>query len=214
MAHAQQRSDNECRSQWPDITEYDLVRLAQSGNKSAFEELARRNSEICVRVATCILSSREDALDEVQNALWLAYSRIALFTYQAKFSTWLVRIVINSCLMRLRGMQRSPILTKQRTTEDGGCPSHEGVTSDTPESDLGRKQVRRALRRELGSIPPLLRIPIELHYLHEMPTKKVAKELGLTVSAAKSRLHRGHLYLRDRMLKHVTRLGAASLTAN
>jgi RNA polymerase sigma-70 factor, ECF subfamily len=195
------------------MPEYDLVRLAQGGNKSAFEELTRRNFEICLRVATSVLSSREDALDEVQNALWLAYSRIALFTYQAKFSTWLVRIVINRCFMRLRGIQRSPIVINQVATEDGEWRCYEGVTSDTPESDLGRQQVRRALRQELGSIPPLLRLPIELHYIHEMPTKQVAKKLGLTVSAAKSRLHRGHLYLRDRMLKHVTRRGAASLTA-
>jgi len=88
------------------------------------------------------------------------------------------------------------------------------VTSDTPELDLGREQVWRALKRELSNIPQLLRIPIELHYMKELPLKEVARELGVTVAAAKSRLHRGHLFLRDRMLKHTTQRGPASLTAN
>ena len=58
-------------------------------------------------------------------------------------------------------------------------------------------------------IPALLRIPIEMHYINELPVKEVASELGLTVAAAKSRLHRGHLYLRDRMLRHTARPGEA-----
>ena len=214
MPHTQQHSHDEHTSQWSDMPEYDLVRLAQNGNKSAFEELTRRNFTLCMRFATWMLGSREDALDEVQNALLLAYSRIALFSYQAKFSSWLTRIVINTCVMRLRRMQRTPTLINQGSNKDGERYCCQGVTNETPESNLARKQVKRALREELGCIPPLLRIPIELRYIHDMPTKEVAKKLGLTMSAAKSRLYRGQLFLRDRMLKHIARRGAASLMAN
>jgi RNA polymerase sigma-70 factor (ECF subfamily) len=205
---------SECESRWAQTPEYDLVRLAQSGSHSAFEELTRRNSDPCFRVAASILRSREDARDEVQNALWLAYSRIELFNFQARFSSWLIRIVINSCYMRLPKIQRTPILNKKAGDENKGWNCGDGVTSDTPELDLGREQVWRALKRELSNIPQLLRIPIELHYMKELPLKEVARELGVTVAAAKSRLHRGHLFLRDRMLKHTTQRGPASLTAN
>jgi RNA polymerase sigma factor (sigma-70 family) len=99
-------------------------------------------------------------------------------------------------------------------TDDGRLPTYEGVTSETPEIDLGRQEVNQALQRELRAIPPLLRVPIELHYIDELPVKEVAKELGLTISAVKSRLYRGHLFLRRQMLKHAPRSGSASLTAN
>lgn len=197
---------------WRDVPEYELVRMTKMGNASAFEELVARTSDVCLRVATCILKSREDARDEVQNAFWLAYSRIDLFTHQSKFSTWLARIVINRCFLRLRTSQRRPVIASQVATDDGGWYSYEAVTSETPESHLGRREVDQALRRELRSIPPLLRIPIELHYINEIPVKDVAKQLGLTVPAVKSRLHRGHQFLRGRMLKHATRSGPASLT--
>ena len=198
-------------SAWAETPDYELVRLTKAGNRAAFEELVSRTTDVCLRVSVCILGSREDAKDEVQNAFWLAYTRIGLFTYQAKFSTWLVRIVINRCFMRLRSSQRSPFLTNQVTTADGGWHTCEGVTRETPELDFGKKEVSQALRRELRSIPPLLRVPIEMHYLNEVPVKEVARELGLTLAAAKSRLHRGQIYLRDRMLKHSSHRGLAAL---
>jgi len=212
MAGRRQHSDEKARSLWRDVPEYELVRLAKSGNVPAFEELVARTTDVCLRVATSILRSREDARDEVQNAFWLAYSRLELFTYQSKFSTWLARIVINRCFLRLRSCQRRPLVANHTTKEGGQPHTYEAVTSETPEINLGRHEVNQALRRELRSIPPLLRIPIELHYINELPVKDVAKELGLTVSAVKSRLHRGHLFLRGRMLKHAAPSGPASLT--
>jgi RNA polymerase sigma-70 factor, ECF subfamily len=197
---------------WADVPEYELVRLTKTGNILAFEELVSRTTDICLRIATRILRSQQDARDEVQNAFWLAHSRIELFTYQSKFSTWLARIVINRCLVRLRTDRRKSLVVNEVTTDNHGRYTYEATTRDTPEIDLGRREVSQAVRRELRSVPPLLRIPIELHYMDELPVKEVARQLGLTIAAAKSRLHRGHLYLRDRMLKHVPRRGAASLT--
>lgn len=194
------------------MTDHDIVRRVQGGDTEAFEELVNRTSEVCLRVATCILRRPEDARDEVQSAYWLAYSRLDSFTCQAKFSTWLTRIVINRCFMRLRNSRRTPILANNVMTESGEWFTYEGVTHDTPEAGLGQKEVYLALRRELGSIPPLLRIPIELHYIRELSLKEVANELGVSISAVKSRLHRGQLYLRDRMLKHSGNRGPAILT--
>jgi RNA polymerase sigma-70 factor, ECF subfamily len=201
------------RSSWEDVPEYELVRHAKMSDSAAFEELVNRTNDICMRVATCILRSKEDARDEVQNAFWIAYSRIELFTYESKFSTWLIRILINCCYMRLRIRQRTPIVPNHVMTERGEWYSCDPVTRETPEVALGDFEVHQHLRRELRSIPTLLRIPIEMHYIDELSVKEVATELGLTVAAAKSRLHRGHVYLRERMLKHAARRGPASLTA-
>lgn len=214
MANTRQLRSEGFTSVWRDVPEHELVRLAKIGNCSAFEELVSRTRDVCTHVAGCILKSREDARDEVQNAFWLAYSKIELFTYESKFSTWLVRIVINRCLMSLRSAHRTPIVTNQVATERGGWYSCEAVTRETPEMDLGRREITQHLRRELRSIPSLLRVPLELHYLSELSVKEVAGELGLTVAAAKSRLHRGHVYLRERMLRHTERRGPASLIPN
>lgn len=211
MTKRRQRSGDKARSLWQNIPEYDLVRLAKAGDSSAFEELVTRTTNFCLRIASSILRSNEDARDEVQNAFLLAYSKLELFNYQSKFSSWLARIVINCCYLRLR---RKPIVSTHVATDDGWLPLYEVVTSEAPEIELGRREINQALRRELRALPPLLRVPIELHYMDELPVNEVAKELGLTISAVKSRLHRGYVVLHGRMLKHAPRSGPVSLTAN
>lgn len=196
-----------------DLPECELVRLAKSGDDLAFAELMARTTDICLRVATRILGNSEDARDEVQVSFWLAYSKLALFTYQSRFSTWLVRIVINRCLMRLRVRQRTPVCSNEVPSRNGEWYVCDGVTHQTPEFYLGRKEVIAVVQQELRRMPTLLRRPVQMHYLERLPVKDVANELGLTIAAAKSRLHRGHLYLRERMLKHVARRGPCTLTA-
>ena len=199
---------------WADVPELELVRLAKIGNAAAFEELVGRSASLGLRVATGILKNREDARDEVQNAFWLAYSRIELFACDSKFSTWLVRIVINSCYMRLRTLRRLPMVSIDREPDWGNPFPYEPVTRHTPEMELGTREVRQLLRRELKHIPTLLREPVEMHYIKGLPLKDIAKELGVTVAAAKSRLHRAQIYLRDRMIRHISSRGPGSLTAN
>ena len=198
---------------WVDVPEAELVRLAKQGHIAAFEELMNRTRDLGTRVATCILKDKEEARDEVQNAFWLAYSRIQLFTYESKFSTWFIRILINCCYMRLRILRKLPLVTIDRDAAQSSRLPFEAVSRTTPEMELGKRQVHQALRRELNSIPPLLRVPIEMHYIRELPMKEVAQELGVSVAAAKSRLHRAQMYLRERMLKHAPRRGPVSLTA-
>jgi len=214
MTNRSERTAERPTSKWADVAEHELVRLTKIGDISAFEELVSRTKDFCIRIATYILKSREDARDEVQNAFWLAYSKIDLFTYQSKFSTWLARIVINRCFLRLRSSQNKPVFSNEISTADGRWYSCEAVARATPEIDFAKQEVSRVLRRELSNVPALLRIPIEMHYIDELPLKEVAVHLGLTTAAVKSRLHRGHLFLRARMLKHIPQRGPASLTAN
>jgi RNA polymerase sigma-70 factor (ECF subfamily) len=196
-----------------DMPEHELVRLAKSGDDVAFAELMARTKEVCLRVATCMLGNSEDARDELQASFWLAYSRLELFTYQSRFSTWLVRIVINRCLMRLRVRRRMPVCSNEVLSRNGEWYVCDAVTHETPEFYLGQQEVITMVQQELRRMPPLLRQPIQMHYIDQQPVKDVAKELGLTIAAAKSRLHRGHAYLRERMLKHVARRGPCTLTA-
>src|SRR5271157_5567141 len=88
----------------------ELVALAQNNDRQAFAELIERHAPTCQRLARSILRDRQDAEDEVQNACWKAFEHIEQFQRDAKFSTWLSRIVVNQCLMRLRKEKRARFL--------------------------------------------------------------------------------------------------------
>lgn len=191
-----------------------LVCLAQDGDNAAFAELIERHLPTCKRLAMSILRDRQDAEDEVQNACWKAFEHIGQFNKDAKFSTWLSRIVVNQCLMRLRKDRRARFLYL-----DDGVQGEEIATLDlpdlapTPEGVLAQSEVGQIIDQEIRRIPPLLREVFILRDVRELPMQDVAEQLGISVAAAKSRLLRARLELRTRMEKHTGRLGLATLTA-
>ncbi len=194
-------------------SEDNLIRLAREGDENAYKELMRRSWEICMRVAICSLGNREDALDEVQDAFWKAYLHLHTFNQQAKFSTWVARIVINQCLMRLREKKKIHLVPQTAVDSSGEeYTIHEAIDTENPEDLLAGTELRALVRYELNRIPILLRVPLELRYIHGMELEEVAVCLNITVAATKSRLYRAHQYLRDRMLKHCGTRGMGTLT--
>ena len=128
----------------------ELVRLAQQGRKDAFSELTRRNYRMSLKMALSILRDRESAEDEVQNAWWKAYQHIGQFQVTAKFSTWMTRIVVNQCLMRLRREKRAQFfyLDDVRPGDERSQAELVGYEA-TPESRLGSSEVAAVLNLSL-----------------------------------------------------------------
>ncbi len=191
-----------------------LVRLSQEGRRDAFSELTRRNYGLSLKLAISILHDREEAEDEVQNAYWKAFQHIDQFHIDAKFSTWMTRIVVNQCLMRLRKVRRARFLyiDDVQIGEDRG--TLELVDNErSPESLLGSKELAAVLQSEIRRIPPLLRRVFMLRDVDQLPMPEVAEKLGITVAAAKSRLLRARAELKVRLEKHCGLMGAATLTA-
>jgi RNA polymerase sigma-70 factor (ECF subfamily) len=197
---------------WTHYTDDELVGMAQSGNDVAFAELVRRHRATCLKLSLSILRDRSDAEDEVQNALWKAFEHLGQFNRDAKFTTWLTRIVVNQCLMRLRQQKRARLLYIEDAVQ-----SEEQITLDLrdesagPEELLGQAEVAEVLEKEIRRIPPLLRDVFVLREVKELPMPEVADRLGITIAAAKSRLLRARNELRSRLAKHQGRLGAATL---
>ena len=190
-----------------------LIELARGGNDNAYAELVRRSWDVCMRVAISSLGNRDEALDEVQDAFLKAYLHLGTFKHQSKFSTWVARIVINHCLMRLREKRRLRLVPCEAANSSGEeYTMHEGIDNETPEDLLGCAELYAVLRCELNRIPILLRVPLELRYIQGMGLEALAQHLNITIAAAKSRLHRAHSYLRVRMIKHCGVRGVGTLT--
>ncbi len=191
-----------------------LVKMAQAGDNAAFAELVVRHQSNCSKMALSILRDKSDAEDEVQNACWKAYEHIGQFQQDSKFSTWLTRIVVNQCLMRLRQTRRARFLYMDDVAVEGKHATVElRDTTMSPEAELGQREVASMLKDEISRIPPLLRNIFVLRDVQELPMQDVAERLGISVAAAKSRLLRARLELRHRLGKHYGRLGPATLLA-
>jgi RNA polymerase sigma-70 factor (ECF subfamily) len=146
--------------------------------------------------------------------MWKAFEHIEQFQQDSKFSTWLTRIVVNQCLMRLRQGRRAKFLYIDDTHVGDDLTTLElPDVRKSPEQTLGQSELAAVLKKEIRRIPPLLRNVFLLRDIQELPMPDVAEKLGISVAAAKSRLLRARLELRNRMAKHFGRLGPATLLA-
>lgn len=196
------------------LADRELVARAQGGDDTAFSELVRRHRAGCLKLALSILRNREDAEDEAQNAIWKAYQHLAGFQQEAQFSTWLTRIVVNQCLMRLRQQKRAKLLHLDDVLIGDEIGTLElPDRRKTPEDTLADQEVSETLHTEIRRIPPLLRNVFLLRDVQRKPMPEVARELNISVAAAKSRLIRARKELRSRLEKHIGRLGPATLFA-
>jgi RNA polymerase sigma-70 factor (ECF subfamily) len=192
-----------------------LVGLAKQGDRDAFGELIQRHRRRCANLATAILRHRGEAEEETQNACWKAFKHIDQFHGEAEFSTWLLRIVENQCLMLIRQRRLAQFVHLDDLDPDRGSTPVQLPTPDAdPEGELGRREVLQVLQSEIRGIPPLLRTVLVLRDVEELPVTDLAARLGITVAAVKSRLLRARAELRRRMLRHCTRTGPWTLMTN
>ena len=182
-----------------------LVNDAQAGNGEAFGELLARHYRNCVNIASLILRDRAEAQDEVQMACWKAFKHLDQYHGDAPFLTWLIRIVVNQCLMLVRVRKRTRFVYLDAGRVDGARPVQLPTLAADPEEDVMEKELRELLDREIRHLPPLLRTVLVLRDVDELPMRNVAKQLRITVGAAKSRLLRARVELKDRVIRRYGR---------
>ncbi len=188
----------------PELGDDELLTRVQEGDQAAFEELMRRNSPASLRLAVSILKDRHEAEDAVQDSYWNVWRSVGHFQRESKVSTWITRIVMNQCLMRLRKSQRARFLYLDDGSAEGELAGREMAGGEpTPEGALVRKEAAAILRTEAGRLPPLLRDVVVLRDLCELPMSVVAERLEISVLAAKGRLFRARRELKRRFERHL-----------
>jgi RNA polymerase sigma-70 factor (ECF subfamily) len=191
-------------------TDEELTAVSRDGDLEAFGQLIERHRGMCMRRALLILHDRGDAEDAVQVACGKAFQYLEQYHGNGTFAGWLVRIVENECLMRIRGEKQARFVYLDNRTESNIRLELVSQTSN-PEDKLGREEVLELLYNEMLRMPPLYRNIMLLHDSEELPMPEVAGRLGLTIPAAKSRLQRARRELRLRLVKHCGPKGLATL---
>jgi RNA polymerase sigma-70 factor, ECF subfamily len=185
------------------FTDLQLVALVRQGDDHAFGVLTQRHWRRCVDLGCYFLRNRSEAEDQAQNAILKAYQHFDQYQGDADFSTWLARIVANECLMLMRSRRRARFVYLDEPPSDlKPVPIQLPSTGPDPEGNLAYSQLNQILQSEVKRIPPLMRDVMLLRHLQELPMKSVAEKLGISVSAAKSRLVRARAELRVRMERY------------
>ena len=184
-------------------TDAELVELTAGGETRAFDELVRRYRDRVYRLCMKILRHEDDAAEALQDAFLSAYRGLPNFKRESQFSTWLYRIATNASLMKLRRRRDGHVSYEQSQGSDGDSePLAIPDWSSQPLDELLDAETREVLGREVELLPANEREVFVLRDIMEQSNSDVAQELGLSVAAVKSRLHRARLHLRDRMNRY------------
>ena len=186
-------------------TDAECVAQAQRGNLQAFEELARRHSQLIYRALAAILGNPADAQDAMQDTLLSAFKHIGGFQGRSKFSTWLVSIARNSAFQRLRRGKNVESLDDGAYNEEKDFrPRQVMAWQDNPEQFYSRSEIRQLVERGILALPANYRAVVMLRDIQQLSTDEVAQQLGLSVPTVKTRLLRGRLMLREWLSPHFT----------
>ena len=182
-----------------EISNSELVKKSQLGDRSAFEQLVLRHQELVFSLAYKLTGNREMANDVAQEAFIRAWKAIEKFRGDSTFSTWIYRITVNTAWTLRKKAKKHNTLNIDDTYEPIVIDEKKDPELVAINSDLSS-----VLINALDKIPIEQRIIVELKNIEGRSHKEIADYLDISVTAAKVRLHRAHQKLRQ-ILEEVER---------
>jgi len=175
-----------------------LVQRAQMGDRVAVCELISRYERKTYNLAFRLMGNHADASDASQDALVRVYTRLQNFRGDSAFSTWLFRVVTNTCLdeLRRRGRLRYASLDDPMPTDEGVVQRQATTVDEGPTEWAERHEVQLAVQRAIRRLPDEYRVVVVLRDLHDYSYHEIAAVLGTSLGTIKSRLHRARQALR------------------
>lgn len=177
-----------------DWDERELIARLRAGDEGAYGELIRTLGARMLAVTRRFLRDEQDQADALQEAFIAVFRSIRNFEGESRLMTWLQRIVINACLMKLRAKARRSVASLEdlRGEVDGSVRAREQAIDHACRRELCEK-----VRQCIDQLPERHRSVLVLRDLEELGTDETARRLGTTPGAVKVRLHRARHALRD-----------------
>jgi RNA polymerase sigma-70 factor (ECF subfamily) len=174
----------------------ELASLASQGDQAAFAELVKNHQHEVYTLAVRMVADRELAHDVAQEAFVRAWRAIGRFRGDAKFSTWMHRITVNTAFTHRD--------RRKRTTADPLDVVYREPESESLSPERGGESaaIRGPLGEALAALPESLRSVVVLKDVYEWSHIEIAEHLDITVTAAKVRLHRARKSLRVALWRH------------
>jgi len=174
-----------------ELLDHELVRRVQRGDSAAFDLLVRKYQHRIAALIGRYISDWSECQDVAQETFLRAYRAIANFRGDAQFYTWLHRIAVNTAKNYLVSHNRRP------PTDDIDAADAEQFESgirlrdtDTPERELMRQEIERAVMRVVDGLPEELRTAITLREVDGLSYEEIAQKMDCPIGTVRSRIFR------------------------
>ncbi len=183
------------------MTETELVRAAQKGDESAFEELVRTYEKKIYHLSLRMCNNQEDALEIAQETFLSAWRGLRFFRGDSSFSTWLYRLASNAAIDFLRREGRQSALSGLSLDDESLRLDPPDAPAASPHAHLERKELRAALEMGLMALSAEHRQILLLRELQGLSYEEIAGVLDLDLGTVKSRISRAREKLRKYLIQ-------------
>lgn len=173
-----------------------------NGNLDAFDELIEKYQKTAYNIALRMLKNPDDAMDISQEAFIKVYKSIKTFNFESAFSTWLYRIVTNTCLDFLRKKNANVYsIDNPIQTDDGEIERDIPDSSDGPEEALEKKLTKELVNNAINKLDENHRIVIILRDIQGFSYEEISNILDCSIGTVKSRINRARNNLKEIIIK-------------
>lgn len=185
------------------VTDLDLVRRVQAGEKAAFDLLVLKYQHRIIKLVMRFLPDHSEAQDVAQDAFIKAYKALPRFRGDSAFYTWLYRIAVNTAKNYLVSRGRRPRnysgLNKNQDDDEGFDASMLLTSTDTPDRLAMTEELRKAIYAAISALPEDLRVAVSLREYEGMSYEDIAQIMDCPIGTVRSRIFRA----RESIEKHI-----------
>ncbi len=192
------------RSRMGADTDRQLILGLNNRDPEALESLMRRHHARLFQHVEGICRNTADTEEVLQDTYVTTWAKIGDFRGRASLFTWMYRIAANTALMKRRKEERErrstvPLEEPAQLSGQAVVPRPWLRRPECPEQSLLTEELRRTVRKASGQLGEIYRDVFELRDLHGYTIKETCDSLGLTESAAKSRLRRSRICMQKHL---------------
>ena len=175
----------------------ELVESCKKGDEAAWGQLVEATYREVYSLCLRILRDPDDAAEATQDTYLKAWRALGSFRGEAKISTWLYRVATNSAISKLRSRKRTREHETQVEDETLARVPGAASTHGRALATLDREQLEQALRL----LAEHYRVAVVLRDVYGLSIEEIAREMKISETAAKVRVHRGRKKLHDLMFE-------------
>jgi RNA polymerase sigma-70 factor, ECF subfamily len=151
---------------------------------------------VCYRMC----DSREEAEDVTQDVFIKAFQSIAKFRGDAKLSTWLYRIAVNTCLKNQNRKKLSRIVSLDFLLKEEEGP-HSIFDSESPEQKMEKSETEQIVKYAIQKLSARQKAAVVLHRYENLSYEEIARVMAISIPAVESLLHRAKVNLSEKLKK-------------
>lgn len=185
------------------IPDNEIINRVLLGEKNLYSLIVRRYNQRLYRIAMSMVNDAAEAEDIMQTAYIVAYENLGKFAFKASFSTWLTKILINECLLRLK--KRGRLTNMNDESIDNVLYQQHVMAVKTPADNTLNTELKEALEKAIRTLPEKYKVVFVMRELEGMNIAETKECLNISAVNVKVRLNRAKSLLKEALSQYYSK---------